>query len=126
MKDVFGIMSSATQTGYEDSTFFWSDMFHYRKTYQFARRLYANALKADVDIAHGGTSAEAKPPKEPSRVPKQQAFALGLDEPLRDGRRGAPVDQRQVRRPVPDALAAPPRHREPHGRAGLRRCATRR
>ena len=77
MKDVFGIMSSGTQTGYEDNTFFWSDMFHYRKTYQFARQLYANALKADVDIAHGGTSAEAKPPDEPSRVPKQQAFALG-------------------------------------------------
>jgi hypothetical protein len=77
MKDVFGIMSSGTQTGFEDNTFFWSDMFHYRKTYQFARRLYANALKADVDIDHGGTSAEAKPPEEPSRVPKQQAFALG-------------------------------------------------
>lgn len=77
MKDVFGIMSSGTQTGYEDTAFFWSDMFHYRKTYQFARQLYANALKADVDIKHGGTSSVAKPAKEPSRVPKQQAFALG-------------------------------------------------
>ena len=70
MKDVFGIMSSGTQTGYGDTAFFWSDAFHYRKTYQFARRLYANALKAD----------EGKPDKdaqEPSRVPKQQAFALG-------------------------------------------------
>src|SRR5439155_24225829 len=41
--------------------------FHYRKTYQFARQLYANALLAD----------EGKPADEPSRVPKQQAFALG-------------------------------------------------
>jgi len=77
LTDVFGIMTSGTQTGYTDSAFFWSDMFHYRKTYQFARRLYANALKADVDLAHGGTSAVAKPAEEPSRVPKQQAFALG-------------------------------------------------
>jgi hypothetical protein len=75
--DVFGLMTSGTQTGYADSGFTWSDMFHYRKTYQFARRLYANALKADVDQAHGGTSKVAKPADEPSRVPKQQAFALG-------------------------------------------------
>jgi hypothetical protein len=77
MVDVFGQLSSATQTGYGDNAFFWSDAFHYRKTYQFARRLYANALKADVDIAHGGTSMKPKPLDEPSRVPKQQAFALG-------------------------------------------------
>jgi hypothetical protein len=75
--DVLGLMTSGTQTGYADSTFFWSDMFHYRKTYQFARRLYANALRADVDREHGGTSTIAKPADEPSRVPKQQAFALG-------------------------------------------------
>lgn len=68
MQDVFGLMSSGTQKGWEDSAFFWSDMFHYRRTYQFARRLYANALLAD----------EMKDdPTEPSRVPKQQAFALG-------------------------------------------------
>lgn len=67
LEDVFGQMTSGTQTGYADSGFFWSDMFHYRKTYQFARRLYANALRADEDLPAG----------EPSRVPKQQAFALG-------------------------------------------------
>jgi hypothetical protein len=68
MTDVFGLMSSGTQKGWEDSAFFWSDMFHYRRTYAFARKLYENALHADemkVD------------PTEPSRVPKQQAFALG-------------------------------------------------
>ena len=68
MIDVFGIMTSGTQTGYGDSTFFWSDMFHYRKTYQFARQLYRNALLADTMKTD---------PTEPSRVPKQQAFALG-------------------------------------------------
>jgi hypothetical protein len=77
MVDVFGLLSSGTQMGYQDSAFFWSDMFHYRKTYRFARQLYANALKADVDIAHGGTSSAPKLTAEPSRVPKQQAFALG-------------------------------------------------
>jgi hypothetical protein len=68
VQDVFGLMSSGTQTGYEDTAFFWSDMFHYRRTYQFARRLYENALHADEVRTD---------PAEPSRVPKQQAFALG-------------------------------------------------
>ena len=67
MVDVFGQLTSGTQMGYADSSFFWSDMFHYRKTYQFARQLYRNALLADANL----------PPGEPSRVPKQQAFALG-------------------------------------------------
>jgi hypothetical protein len=77
MIDIFGYFTSGTQIGVADSAFYWSDMFHYRKTYQFSRQLYANALKADVDVDHGGTSAVAKPAVEPSRVPKQQAFALG-------------------------------------------------
>ena len=68
MGDLFGLLTSGTQAGYEDSAFYWSDMFHYRKTYSFARTLYKNALQAD----------EMKTdPAEPSRVPKQQAFALG-------------------------------------------------
>ena len=67
MEDLVGMLTSGVQTGYEDSSFFWSDMFHYRRTYQFARALYRNAMLAD----------ENKPVGEPSRVPKQQAFALG-------------------------------------------------
>ncbi len=63
MVDVFGLLSSGTQMGYEDSTFFWSDMFHYRKTYQFARQLYANALKADVDIATAARASCRSPPR---------------------------------------------------------------
>jgi hypothetical protein len=64
MVDVFGMLSSACQTGYEDSGFFWSDMFHYRKTYQFARTLYRNALAADTS-------------EDGERAKKEQAFALG-------------------------------------------------
>src|SRR5215467_11620156 len=43
MVDVLGLMTSGTQKGVADSGLYWSDMFHYRKTYQFARQLYANA-----------------------------------------------------------------------------------
>jgi hypothetical protein len=67
-EDIFGLLTSGTQAGYEDSSFFWSDAFHYRKTYHFARTLYKNAMNAD---------AMKTDPMEPSRVPKQQAFALG-------------------------------------------------
>ena len=115
MKDVFGIMSSGTQTGYEDTTFFWSDMFHYRKTYQFARQLYANALKP-TSTSTTGARARGQAARGAQPRPKAAGVRAGLDEPLRDGRGRPPVDQREVRRPVPDALAASPRHREPHGR----------
>ena len=74
-------------------------------------------------LAHGGHERGRQAADEPSRVPKQQAFALGLDEPLRDRRRRPPVHECQVRRPVSDPLAAPPRHREPHGRARVRHAA---
>ncbi len=60
MTDILGLLTSGTQTGYDDKSFFWSDMFHSRKTYEFARTLYSNALLADKDM-----------------VPKQRAFALG-------------------------------------------------
>jgi Zinc dependent phospholipase C len=41
--DWFGLLTSGVPQGYADSTFFWSDMFHYRKTYQFAKQLFKNA-----------------------------------------------------------------------------------
>jgi hypothetical protein len=62
--DLFGFLTSGTQAGFEDSAFFWSDAFHYRRTYEFARRLYRNALMADTA-------------DDPERPAKQQAFALG-------------------------------------------------
>jgi hypothetical protein len=61
MNDIFGLFTSGTQTGYDDKSFFWSDMFHYRKTYAFARTLYQNALLAQT----------------PDLAAKQKAFALG-------------------------------------------------
>lgn len=51
--DWFGILTSGVPKGYADSAFFWSDMFHYRKTYAFARRLFelANANGSDQQKA---------------------------------------------------------------------------
>ena len=114
MEDIFGLLTSGTQAGYEDSSFFWSDAFHYRKTYHFARTLYKNALNAD---------AMKTDANEPSRVPKQQAFALGWISHCATDVAGHPFTNAKVRRPVPDALAAPSRRREPHGRPRLPRQA---
>jgi zinc dependent phospholipase C len=41
--DWFGLLTSGVPQGYADSNFYWSDMFHYRKTYQFAKQLFKNA-----------------------------------------------------------------------------------
>ncbi len=41
--DWFGLLTSGVPQGFDDSAFYWSDMFHYRKTYEFAHRLYHNA-----------------------------------------------------------------------------------
>ena len=73
MKDIFGLLDERHAGRLRGQPFFWSDIFHYRKTYQFARTLYKNALNADV--THGEEPDANR--QEPSRVPKQQAFALG-------------------------------------------------
>ncbi|MBV9581433.1 MAG: hypothetical protein JO057_22885, partial [Chloroflexi bacterium] len=41
--DIFGLLSSGVPQGFDEQTFFWSDMFHYRKTYEFAHQLWTNA-----------------------------------------------------------------------------------
>jgi len=58
--DVFGLLGSAVQRGYDESTFLWSDMLHYRRTSHFAARLWQLAEN------------ESSPWKE-----RFQAFALG-------------------------------------------------
>ena len=58
--DVFGLMGSAVQRAYDESSFYWSDMLHYRQTSTFAGRLWQLA------------GNEASPWKE-----RFQAFALG-------------------------------------------------
>src|ERR1700693_4330226 len=47
--DVFGLLGSGVIAGYDEKTFFWSDMFHYRKTYEFARHLWTKATEAQND-----------------------------------------------------------------------------
>jgi hypothetical protein len=38
--DVLGLLSSGVPKGYDEQAFFWSDMLHYRKTYEFASYLW--------------------------------------------------------------------------------------
>jgi hypothetical protein len=69
--DWFGLLTSAVPQGFANSAFYWSDMFHYRRTYTFAWRLLADATAArDAARASGDqdgvNDAEAR-----------MAFALG-------------------------------------------------
>jgi len=41
--DWFGVFGSGVPQGFSEKAFYWSDMFHYRKTYQFAHKLFSNA-----------------------------------------------------------------------------------
>lgn len=44
IEDIFGDwVNSGVTSGYDELTFFWSDMIHYRKTFEFSRRLWENA-----------------------------------------------------------------------------------
>ena len=59
--DFFGLLSSGMSGGFDEQTFFWSDMLHYRATYRFGAELWKRA------------SAEA----DPILRGRFQAFALG-------------------------------------------------
>ena len=41
--DVFSFLGSGVPAGYDEQVFFWSDMLHYRKTYEFAAHLWQKA-----------------------------------------------------------------------------------
>lgn len=44
IENIFGdCVNSGVTSGYDELTFFWSDMIHYRKTFEFPRRLWENA-----------------------------------------------------------------------------------
>ena len=58
--DWYGLLTSGVPQGFEESTFYWSDMTHYRKTFDFARRLFERASAADPAVRE-----------------QQQAFAAG-------------------------------------------------
>ncbi len=59
--DFFGLLSSGVPAGYDEQTFFWSDMLHYRETYRFGAVLWQRA--------------EQEP--DPVLRRRFQAFALG-------------------------------------------------
>ncbi|GAB3900698.1 hypothetical protein GCM10029964_088440 [Kibdelosporangium lantanae] len=46
MGDWFGVLTSGVPQGYGNDAFYWSDMFHYRRTYQFPYTLFQQALQA--------------------------------------------------------------------------------
>ena len=88
LDDWFGQLTSGVPQGFGDSGFFWSDMFHYRRTYEFARALWANASETfqnagrlKEQLRQGGhtlTPAEEAPVKSAFSDGKAQlAFALG-------------------------------------------------
>jgi hypothetical protein len=47
--DVYGLLSSGQPSGFDEQVFFWSDMLHYRKTYEFAHRLWTDAVASGND-----------------------------------------------------------------------------
>ncbi|MEV4757177.1 hypothetical protein AB0J86_18970 [Micromonospora sp. NPDC049559] len=47
--DIFGLLGSGVPEGYDEQTFFWSDMFHYRKTFEFGRHLFTKAQASGND-----------------------------------------------------------------------------
>jgi hypothetical protein len=43
MGDWFGVLTSGVPQGFGDDAFYWSDIFHYRRTYQFPFVLFQQA-----------------------------------------------------------------------------------
>jgi hypothetical protein len=88
LDDWFGELTSGVPQGLGDSGFYWSDMFHYRQTYEFARALWSNAketfdnsVRLETQLKQGGHRLSAV---EQRRVDDarhdgeaQLAFALG-------------------------------------------------
>lgn len=68
MGDWFGVLTSGVPQGYDNDSFYWSDIFHYRRTYQFPFVLFQQARTA-LDTA--GTDAERHDAEA------RMAFAVG-------------------------------------------------
>jgi hypothetical protein len=66
--DIFGLLSSGPAQGVPETGFYWSDMFHYRRTYEVPRVM----LQLGRDAELRATTDEARADGE-----AQQAFALG-------------------------------------------------
>ncbi len=68
MGDWFGVLTSGVPQGFGNDAFYWSDVFHYRRTYQFPFALFSQAMAA---LDNAGTDDERKDAE--ARV----AFAVG-------------------------------------------------
>ncbi|MFB7470024.1 hypothetical protein [Kitasatospora sp. NPDC056184] len=68
MGDWFGALTSGVPQGYGDSAFYWSDVFHYRRTYQFPFVLFRQARAA---------RAAATTDEERADADARTAFAVG-------------------------------------------------
>jgi hypothetical protein len=62
MGDWFGVLTSGVPQGYGDDAFYWSDTFHYRRTYQFPFVLFrqARAARAAADTDEERLDADAR------------------------------------------------------------------
>lgn len=69
--DLFGILTSGPPQGVAESAFYWSDMTHYRRTYEVPRVMFENARAAEI-AAEAAGDADAV-----SDAQAQQVFALG-------------------------------------------------
>jgi hypothetical protein len=68
MGDWFGVLTSGVPQGFGDDAFYWSDIFHYRRTYQFPFVLFQQAQAA---LAAAATDSERQDAE--ARI----AFAVG-------------------------------------------------
>jgi hypothetical protein len=68
MGDWFGILTSGVPQGYGDDAFYWSDVFHYRRTYEFPFVLYQQARAARDAATTDAERADAD---------ARMAFAVG-------------------------------------------------
>lgn len=68
MGDWFGVLTSGPPQGYGEEAFYWSDIFHYRRTYQFPFVLFEQARNALAAAADDDARKDAE-----ARV----AFAVG-------------------------------------------------
>lgn len=88
LDDWFGKLTSGVPQGLADSAFYWSDMFHYRRTYDFPRVLsrmasehMTAALKMESDLTAGGhvptPDEQMKLDDAKADAETEAAFALG-------------------------------------------------
>jgi hypothetical protein len=66
--DVFGLLTSGPPQGLKESAFFWSDMLHYRRTYDVPRVMFRRAREAELAATTDDERTDAE---------AGQAFALG-------------------------------------------------